>query len=121
MFRAGSVAFLGASSVALAARRAIVSYAEQPKQSGLDREKAALQSAVVISLSPQSRDNLKEYLQMNKYEGIKGSYVVINKGLTKGDIYQYEPLFGERAAFRLKGVIQSSKKSAAVRYIILQK
>ena len=115
MFRARRFALLGASSAAIAVRRAVLAYSEkQPELSDRDKEKATLQTAVVISLSSQSRDNLKEYLDMNKYQGVQGNYVVINKGLTEADLYQYEPLFGERAAFRLKGVIQNSKKSMTV-------
>jgi len=116
MFRGGGrVAFLGASSALIAVRRVTFTYAEQQSELSVrDKEKETLQSAVVISLSSQSRDNLKEYLDMNKYQGVQGNYVVINKGVTEGDLYQYEPLFGERAAFRLKGVIQNSKKSMTV-------
>jgi len=115
MFRRGRVAFLGASSALIAVKRVAFTYAEQQSELSVrDKEKETLQSAVVISLSSQSRDNLKEYLDMNKYQGVQGNYVVINKGLTEGDLYQYEPLFGERAAFRLKGVIQNSKKSMSV-------
>ena len=70
---------------------------------------------VLAVISKQSQDNLKEYLEMNGYKGYKGSTVVINK--VKDDkfgYFEYEPLFNERAAFRLKGIVKAKSGEIAV-------
>ena len=74
---------------------------------------------VLAVISEQSQANLKEYLEMNGYKGYKGSTVVINK--VKNDkfgYFEYEPLFNERAAFRLKGIVKSKSGEIAVNIIL---
>lgn len=63
---------------------------------------------VAISLATKSQNDLKEYLD-KKQLGNFSSQLIIIKQLTANidDQYVYEPLFGERAAFRLKGIAKT--------------
>lgn len=61
---------------------------------------------VAFSMSVKAQNDLKQYLERHGLKPIHGSLVVIKVlNNDKEDQYVYEPLFGERAAFRLKGIV----------------
>ena len=64
---------------------------------------------ISFCLSEDSQTKLKEYLNKYKSNSIHGRLVIIKK-LTNDEAsqYTYEPIFGEKAAFRLKGIATSS-------------
>jgi hypothetical protein len=55
--------------------------------------------------------------------GVKGDvdaeYIVIRRNCTSKDSYPYEPLFGERAAFRLKAIARTDDGTIAVSRFLL--
>jgi hypothetical protein len=62
-----------------------------------------LSSSAVASMRRHFKDNLKRPL-----DNLSSSCVVIKNKSNDSDKYIYEPLFGEFAAFRLKGFITCS-------------
>lgn len=62
-----------------------------------------LSSTAVASMRRHFKDNLKRPL-----DNLSSSCVVIKNNSDDADKYIYEPLFGEFAAFRLKGFITCS-------------
>lgn len=65
---------------------------------------------MAVYLTPESRQNLQKQLT---HLGVGathevGSRVVVKSSLTPQDVYMYQPLFGERAAFRIKGIVRTN-------------
>jgi hypothetical protein len=72
---------------------------------------------VAVYLAPASRTELNAYLRKMGVEGtVDTSRVVVRRSCDKSDSYLYEPLFGERAAFRIKGLIRSESGATVVSY-----
>ena len=70
---------------------------------------------VAMYLTAQSKSDLKTSLKNMGIEGdVDTSRVVVRRSCTKDDSYYYEPLFGERAAFRLKGLIRTDNGAVVV-------
>ena len=64
---------------------------------------------LAVYLTPESRQNLQKQLT-NLGIGAThevGSRVVVKSSLSPQDVYMYQPLFGERAAFRIKGIVRT--------------
>ncbi len=73
-----------------------------------DDKKKASRHDVALYLTDSSKAALKKYLMSVKDVGdIDVSRVVIRRSCTAKDSFEYEPLFGERAAFRLKGLART--------------
>ena len=65
---------------------------------------------VALYLTPQSKETLKKYigkLEPSRIDDIDPTRIVIRRTCTTKDSYEYEPLYGERAAFRLKGMVRT--------------
>ena len=65
---------------------------------------------VSLYLTAQSKETLKKYigkLEPSRIDEFDLSRVVIRRTCTPKDSYEYEPLYGERAAFRLKGIVRT--------------
>jgi hypothetical protein len=74
---------------------------------------------VAVYLAPASRTELNAYLRKMGVEGtVDTSRVVVRRSCDKSDSYLYEPLFGERAAFRIKGLIRSESGATVVSYYV---
>lgn len=72
---------------------------------------------VAVYLAPASRTELNAYLRKIGVEGtVDTSRVVVRRSCDSSDSYLYEPLFGERAAFRIKGLIRSESGATVVSY-----
>lgn len=69
-----------------------------------------------LYLSPSSRESLNKYIRekLGKPNASVSPFIVIKSNATSQDQYIYEPLYGERAVFRLKGIITSEKGSTGV-------
>ena len=77
---------------------------------------------VAMYLTPASRGELQSHLKKLGIEGdLDTSRVVVRRSCNSDDSYYYEPLFGEKAAFRLKGIIKTSSGSIAVRIVDSEK
>lgn len=63
---------------------------------------------IAVYLTSQSKEALSKYLYKKGLPTYSGKYVVIKNNASKDDSYVYEPLYGERAAFRLKGFVKTS-------------
>jgi hypothetical protein len=76
---------------------------------------------VAVYLAPASRTELNAYLRKMGVEGtVDTSRVVVRRSCDRSDSYLYEPLFGERAAFRIKGLIRSESGATVVSdYVLL--
>ena len=64
---------------------------------------------LAVYLSPESRSNLQRQLSnlgIGKTHEV-GNRVIVKSSLSAQDTYLYEPLFGERAAFRIKGIVKA--------------
>jgi len=78
------------------------------------RERTAVADAsrppdvVALYLSPQSRGQLEKHL---KKQGMNytGEFISIRSSASPADVEVFEPLFGERAAFRLKGIVKTTE------------
>ena len=76
---------------------------------------------VAMYLTPVSQSELQAHLKKLGIQGdIDTSRVVVRRSCDKDDSYYYEPLFGERAAFRLRGIIKTESGSVAVSYDIFK-
>lgn len=64
---------------------------------------------IAVVLTAKSRENLKNHLRKVGMTGCDGTIVILKDRVNDKDIYLYEPLFGERVAFRLKGIIKTKK------------
>ena len=65
---------------------------------------------VSLYFTAQSKETLKKYiakLEPSRIDDIELSRIVIRRTCTSKDSYEYEPLYGERAAFRLKGIVRT--------------
>lgn len=72
---------------------------------------------VAVYLAPASRTELNAYLRKMGIEGtVDTSRVVVRRSCNSSDSYLYEPLFGERAAFRIKGLIRSESGATVVSF-----
>ena len=72
---------------------------------------------VAVYLNAASRSELSAYLRKYGVEGdVDTSRVVVRRSCNSRDSYFYEPLFGERAAFRLKGLVKTESGSIAVSF-----
>ena len=70
---------------------------------------------VAMYLTPASRSELQLHLKKLGIEGdLDTRRVVVRRSCNSDDSYYYEPLFGEKAAFRLKGIIKTHSGSIAV-------
>lgn len=71
---------------------------------------ASDQQDISIYLTDESKETLRSHL--NKV-GLKDynfqSHIVLRRAADESSIYQFEPLFGERVAFRLKGIAEYSE------------
>lgn len=70
---------------------------------------------VVMSLFEPSKEILQEYLANKNIRNEGNNQVHIRKIIVDEDDFVYEPLYGERAAFRLKGIVTTKDGSIAVR------
>lgn len=74
---------------------------------------------VAVYLAPASRVELNAYLRKMGVEGaVDTSRVVVRRSCNSSDSYFYEPLFGERAAFRIKGLIKTESGATVVSYYV---
>ena len=62
---------------------------------------------VAMFLSPDSQAVLGRFLDKQGMGALKGNRVVIRRLVEDNDSFAYQPLFGERAAFRLKGIVET--------------
>lgn len=73
---------------------------------------------IAVYLNTASRSELSAYLRKYGVEGdVDTSRVVVRRSCSSRDSYFYEPLFGERAAFRLKGLVKTESGSIAVSFV----
>ena len=61
-------------------------------------------------LSSRSKENLSEYLPNVSLNDYEADFVVLKSNVDEQDLFLYEPLLGQRVAFRLKGIIKSGEK-----------
>eukprot|EP01031_Cornospumella_fuschlensis_P022263 gene22263-27225_t len=71
-----------------------------------EEEKKTPNEVIAVYLTPQSKDLLKKTLEARGFPDPQTSLVSINSVAKKDDVYVYQPLFGTRAAFRLKGIVK---------------
>ena len=72
---------------------------------------------VAVYLNAASRSELSAYLRKYGVEGdVDTTRVVVRRSCSNRDSYFYEPLFGERAAFRLKGLVKTESGSISVSF-----
>lgn len=78
---------------------------------------------VAIYLTKQSREQLKRYLERSPLmkeilpiqdPSLSPSVITILRSKDRKDTFEYEPVFGERAAFRLKSIIATKEGRIAV-------
>jgi hypothetical protein len=62
---------------------------------------------ISIYLKPDSKRLLKEYLEQRGIKGREVSVVCFARNAEKDERFVNRPLFGQRAAFRLKGIIET--------------
>lgn len=76
-----------------------------------DDKKKTSQHDVALYLTDSSKIALAKHLnQLEKGKEIRDidvSRVILRRSCTAKDSFEYEPLFGERAAFRLKGLART--------------
>jgi len=65
-----------------------------------------------VFLSSKSKDNLRQHLPKVSLKEYEGEIVVLKSKLESQDLYLYEPLIGQRVAFRLKGIIKTEENIA---------
>ena len=74
---------------------------------------------VAVYLTEESRKIMKRNLSKLGIKGdVDAEYVVIRRNCTSKDSYPYEPLFGERAAFRLKAIARTDDGTIAVGHFL---
>ena len=62
--------------------------------------------AIAVYLNEESIRYLKVKLKKMGYGGYNGNMVVIKSDANRIDNYIFEPLFGDRVAFRIKGIVE---------------
>jgi hypothetical protein len=67
--------------------------------------------SISVYLKPESRILLQRFLEDRGYPGRDGKAVTIAHNATEQEIFVYKPLFGQRAAFRVKGLIHAEDGS----------
>lgn len=78
------------------------------------QEEHKVKDMVAIYLSPDSQQNLKVFLNEHGLSDYSGKYVVVTRLTDEKGEFIYQPLFGERAAFRLKGIGKADETNLAV-------
>ena len=78
-------------------------------------------SVIALYLTPKSKSSIEAYLSGVGYKGYSADYVVI-KRLTRismdTDVARYQQYYGDKAAFRLKGVIKTDNGLVVVTSLI---
>jgi hypothetical protein len=75
---------------------------------------------VAVYLTPASKEALAVHLSSVGVKGeVNPSRVVVKRSCQPKDYYEYEPLFGERVAFRLKGIARTDSGLAVVSRAII--
>ena len=64
---------------------------------------------IAVYLKPASKEMINNYLQEKGIKNSKADYVSIVRHASPNEAYVYKPLYGQRAAFRLKGLIRSEQ------------
>jgi hypothetical protein len=67
--------------------------------------------SISVYLKPKSRVLLQKFLEERGYSGRDGRAVTIAHNATDQEVFVYKPLFGQRAAFRVKGLIHAEDGS----------
>lgn len=62
---------------------------------------------ISLYLKPESKAILTKFLADRGVEGKEPQFVCFSRNATKDHTYVYKPLYGQRAAFRLKGLVQT--------------
>jgi hypothetical protein len=70
--------------------------------------------SIGVYLKPESKVLLHEYLAGRGIHGNAAPYVAIVRHASPEEAFVYKPLYGQRAAFRIKGVIQGASTGIAV-------
>ena len=87
-----------------------------------DDKKKDSRHDVALYLTDSSKAALKKYLMSVKdIQDVDVSRVVIRRSCTSKDSFEYEPLFGERAAFRLKGLARTDNGLLVVSTVVVRK
>lgn len=98
MYRSRLLSLVAGSSLFTAS-----SHSSSPCDSSKEKEWRYLS----IYLTKESQKNLQTHLQKVGINDTPSNRVVIRSSMTDRDVYMYKPLYGERAAFRLKGIIKT--------------
>lgn len=69
---------------------------------------------VAIYLTENSKLILEEGLKKVGLSGYRADYIVLRRGAGKADRYPYEPLYGRKVCFRLKGLLVGENGRIAV-------
>lgn len=83
---------------------------------------ASSSSVIALYLTSKSKDNLSQYLSKVGYKDYTGDYVVIKRMTEKSianDTAAYHQYYGDKAAFRLKGIIKTENGLVVVKCISL--
>lgn len=67
-----------------------------------------------VYLKPESKKLLADYLSKRGINGKEPTHVCVARNATPEEAFVYKPLFGQRAAFRVKGIIDGDGKGTAV-------
>ena len=78
-----------------------------------DSNKKASREHLAIYLTPESQIALRNHTAKVGLPGYQGTCVVIKSDLSETDSYIYQPLYGEKAVFRFKGVIEAENAGVA--------
>jgi len=62
---------------------------------------------ISLYLKPESKAILAKFLADRGIEGKEPQFVCFSRNASKDHTYVYKPLYGQRAAFRLKGLVQT--------------
>ncbi|RYH17257.1 hypothetical protein EON65_28835 [archaeon] len=71
-----------------------------------EEDKKSTNEVIAVYLTAQSKNILNKTLETRGFSDPQVNFVSINSVAKKDDVYVYEPLFGTRAAFRLKGIVK---------------
>lgn len=67
-----------------------------------------------VYLKPESKKLLSDYLSKRGINSRDPTHVCVVRNATSDEAFVYKPLFGQRAAFRVKGIIDGDTKGTAV-------
>jgi hypothetical protein len=77
------------------------------KKSFLDNNNNNNNEIIAVYLTPTSQESVEKYCKSIGLPNHTSKYVVIKNEADQEDSYIYQPLYGERAAFRMKGIIKT--------------